>query len=224
VFNSITGYMRPRPLHHLLMAPLGLREAFATRVRRETENARKGLPARIVLKMNSLVDPVLIEELYAASRAGVEIALIVRGICCLRAGVPGQSDHIRVISIIDRYLEHARIYYFENAGQPEYWLASADWMPRNLDQRVELAFPVLDSALQAEVRSILEVQLSDREKARELGSDGRSRRLREQPGQAFRSQEALYARAQAAKQLRASDNGAALLHDEPPRLGGSVQA
>lgn len=151
----------------------------------------------------------------------MEIALIVRGICCLRAGVPGQSDHIRVISIIDRYLEHARIYYFENAGQPEYWLASADWMPRNLDQRVELAFP----ALQAEVRSsILEVQLSDREKARELGSDGRSRRLRDRPGQAFRSQEALYARARAAKQLRASDNGAALLHDEPPPLGGSVQA
>ncbi|MET0387820.1 MAG: polyphosphate kinase 1 [Polyangiales bacterium] len=195
VFNSITGYMRPRPLHHLLMAPLSLREDFVTRVRREAENARKGLPARMILKMNSLVDPVLIRELYEADRAGVDITLIVRGICCLRPGITGQSENIRVISIIDRYLEHARIYYFDNAGQPEYWLSSADWMPRNLDQRVELAFPVLDPKLQAEVRSILELQISDREKARELGPDGRSRRLRDAPGHGFRSQEALYARA-----------------------------
>jgi polyphosphate kinase len=226
VFNSITGYMRPRPLHHLLMAPIGLREAFVTRVRREAEHARSGLPARMILKMNSLVDPVLIDELYAASRAGVEITLIVRGICCLRPGVPGQSEGIRVISIIDRYLEHARIYYFENAGQPEYWLSSADWMPRNLDQRVELAFPVLEPQLQAEVRSILELQLSDRDKARELAPDGRSRRLREQPGQAFRSQEALYARAQAAQHAHAAHTGngtMGTLHSGEPAPLGSLQ-
>jgi polyphosphate kinase len=195
VFNTLTGYMRPRPLNHLLMAPTGLREAFVMRVRREAEHARAGLPARMTLKMNSLVDPVLIDELYAASRAGVEIALIVRGICCLRPGLPGQSERIRVISIIDRYLEHARIYAFENAGQPEYWLSSADWMPRNLDQRVELAFPVLDPQLQEEVRAILELQLADTEKARELTADGGSRRLRAAPGQGVRSQDALYMRA-----------------------------
>jgi polyphosphate kinase len=198
VFNSITGYMRPRPLHHLLMAPLGLREAFVTRVRREAEHAQSGRGGRLILKMNSLVDPVLIDELYAASRAGVDITLIVRGICCLRPGVAGQSENIRVISIIDRYLEHARIYYFENAGRPEYWLSSADWMPRNLDKRVELAFPILDPRLQAEVHKILELQVEDRAKARELTSDGRSRRLRDEPGDGLRSQDLLYALAQAA--------------------------
>jgi polyphosphate kinase len=196
VFNSITGYMRPRPLHHLLMAPLGMREAFVMRVRREAEHARAGRPARMILKMNSLVDPLLIEELYAAGRAGAEITLIVRGICCLRAGVAGQSENIRVVSIIDRNLEHARIFYFENAGQPEYWLASADWMPRNLDNRVELAFPVLDPRLQAEVHHMLELQIADRAKARELLPDGRSRRLFDAPGNGLRSQDALYARAE----------------------------
>lgn len=114
--------------------------------------------------MNSLVDPVLIDELYAASRAGVEITLIVRGICCLLPDIAGQSENIRVISIIDRYLEHARVFYFENAGQAEYWLASADWMPRNLDQRVELAFPILNRDLQEELRAVLELQLQDQER------------------------------------------------------------
>ena len=220
VFNSITGYMRPRPLHHLVMAPLGLREAFIARVQREAEHARAGMPARMILKMNSLVDPALIHELYAAGRAGVEITLIVRGICCLRPGIAGQSEGIRVLSIIDRYLEHARIFYFENAGQPEYWLSSADWMPRNLDQRVELAFPVLDPALQAEIHAILELQSKDREKARELGADGRSRRLRDEPGQAFRAQDALYARAleaarahRALRQEGSGANGAQGCHD-----------
>lgn len=195
VFNTLTGYMRPRALHHLLMAPTGLREAFVARVRREVEHARAGQPARMILKMNSLVDPVLIDELYAASRAGVDITLIVRGICCLLPGIAGQSENIRVISIIDRYLEHARVFYFENAGQPEYWLASADWMPRNLDQRVELAFPILKRELQEELGAVLDLQLQDKEKARELGADGRSRRLRDEPGRALRSQEELHARA-----------------------------
>ena len=110
--------------------------------------------------MNGLVDRRLIEELYEASGAGVKIDLIVRGICCLRPGVPGLSDNIHVISIIDRYLEHARIFFFENAGEGEYLLASADWMPRNLDRRVEIAFPVLDPRLQGHLREILEIQLA----------------------------------------------------------------
>jgi polyphosphate kinase len=211
VFNSITGYMRPRALHHLQMAPLGMREAFVQRVRREADHARAGRPGRMIAKMNSLVDPVLIEELYAASKAGVEITLIIRGICCLRPGVTGQSENIRVVSIIDRYLEHARIFYFENAGQPEYWLASADWMPRNLDKRVELAFPVLDPRLQEEVRHMLELQIADRAKARELLADGRSKRLYDEPGLGLRSQDALYARAEqawdAAENASAADGG-----------------
>src|SRR5262249_45374738 len=116
-------------------------------------------------------------ELYAASRAGVEIDLIVRGICCLRPGVPGLSERIRVRSIVDRYLEHARIFFFANAGEPEYLLASADWMPRNLDHRLEIAFPVLSPALQAKLREVLETQLADNVKARIILSDGHPQRV-----------------------------------------------
>jgi polyphosphate kinase len=142
--------------------------------------------------MNGLVDEALIDELYAASNAGVEIDLIVRGICCLRPGVPGLSEKIRVRSIIDRYLEHARIFYFENAGDPEYLLASADWMPRNLDHRVEIAFPVLAPSLQAQIRQILETQLADNVKARLILSDGRSERVKPDGAAPVRSQERLY--------------------------------
>jgi polyphosphate kinase len=143
--------------------------------------------------MNSLVDRALIEELYAASQAGVTVDLIVRGICCLRPGIPGLSDRIRVISIVDRYLEHARAFYFENGGQGEYWLASADWMPRNLDHRVELAFPVLDARLQSQIRDALELQLTDTVKAREILLDGTSVRVRAPDAPPVRSQERLYA-------------------------------
>jgi len=142
--------------------------------------------------MNGLVDRRLIEELYEASAAGVRIDLIVRGICCLRPEVPGLSENIRVISIIDRYLEHARIFFFENGGAGEYLLASADWMPRNLDRRVEIAFPVLDPKLQAQVREVLEVQLADTVKARRILPDGTSVRVTMDGRPAFRSQERLY--------------------------------
>ena len=155
-------------------------------------HARAGRPARIIAKMNGLVDRRLIEELYAASEAGVRIDLIVRGICCLRPEVPGLSENIRVISIVDRYLEHARIFYFENAGDPEYLLASADWMPRNLDRRVEIAFPVLDPDLQAQIREILEIQLADTVKARRILADGSSVRIVAARAPALRSQERLY--------------------------------
>jgi polyphosphate kinase len=192
LFNMLTGYTRPRRFRHILMAPTGMREAFQQRIRREADHARRGEPARLVAKMNSLVDRTLIEELYGASQAGVRIDLIVRGICCLRPGIPGLSDRIRVISIVDRYLEHARAYYFHNGGHSEYWLASADWMPRNLDHRVEIAFPILDPRLQSQIREVLEVQLTDTSKAREVQIDGGSVRVRAPEAPAVRSQERLY--------------------------------
>jgi polyphosphate kinase len=198
LFNMLTGYTRPRRFRHLLVAPTGLRDGFVDRIRREADHARHGRPARIVAKMNSLVDRPLIEELYAASQAGVNVDLIVRGICCLRPGIPGLSDRIRVISIVDRYLEHARAFYFENGGESEYWLASADWMPRNLDHRVETAFPVLDPRLQVQIREVLELQLSDTVKAREILLDGTSVRVRaSESAPPIRSQERLHALAAA---------------------------
>ena len=174
IFNLLTGYTRPVRFNHLLVAPTGLRDALAQKIRREADHARAGRPARIVAKVNSLVDWPIIQELYEASQAGVQIDLIVRGTCCLRPGVPGLSERIRVVSIIDRFLEHARVYWFENGGAAEYYLASADWMPRNLDHRVEIAFPILDPRLQDEVRQILEIQLTDSAKARLLQPDGTS--------------------------------------------------
>jgi len=192
LFNLLTGYTRPHGFHHLLLAPSDLREGLVQRIRREANHARAGRPARIIAKMNGLADPRLIEELYEASGAGVRIDLIVRGICCLRPEVPGLSDNIRVVSIVDRFLEHARIFYFENGGEQEYLLASADWMPRNLDRRVEIAFPVLDPGLQAQVREILEIQLADTVKAHRILPDGSSVRIVADGQPALRSQERLY--------------------------------
>src|SRR5205807_5302929 len=192
LFNLLTGYTRPHGFNHLLLAPTNLRDELLERIRREASRARAGRPSRIIAKMNSLVDRKLIEELYTAGQAGVQIDLIVRGICCLRPEVPGLSDNIRVISIVDRYLAHARLFFFENAGSPEYLLASADWMPRNLDRRVEIAFPVLDPALQAQVREILEIQLADTVKARRILPDGSSARIRAHGELGLRSQERLY--------------------------------
>jgi len=169
-----------------------MREALVEQVRREAAHARAGRPARLIAKMNALVDQALIEELYAASAAGVRIDLLVRGICCLRPEVPGLSENIRVISILDRYLEHARIWYFENGGQPEYWLASADWMPRNLDRRVEVAFPVVDVGLHRRLREVLETQLADTVKARRILPDGSSERVRADGRPPLRSQDRLY--------------------------------
>ena len=192
LFNLLTGYTRPRGFHHLLLAPTDLREGLVQRIRREAAHAQAGRPARIIAKMNGLVDRRLIEELYRASEAGVRIDLIVRGMCCLRPGVPGLSSRIRVISIVDRYLEHARISYFQNGEDAEYLLASADWMPRNLDRRVEIAFPVLDPHLQAQIREILEIQLADTVKARRILPDGSSVRVRGRAESRLRSQERLY--------------------------------
>jgi polyphosphate kinase len=192
LFNMLTGYTQPRTFNHLLVAPTDLRDGLVERIRREADHARAGRPARLIAKMNSLVDAAVIEELYAASQAGVEMDLIVRGICCLRPGVPGLSERIRAISIVDRNLEHARVFYFANNGEPEYWLSSGDWMPRNLDHRVEVAFPVLEPALQAQVREMLEIQLSDTVKARRFLPDGTTERVRPDGRAVVRAQERLY--------------------------------
>jgi polyphosphate kinase len=192
LFNLMTGYAHPRASHHLLVSPFDLRDGLVRRIRREAEHAQAGQPAQLIGKMNGLEDPLVIEALYAASQAGVQIDLIVRGLCCLRPGIPGVSERIRVLSIIDRYLEHARIFYFHNAGAPEYWLASSDWMPRNLDNRIEVAFPILDVRLQMQVRTILDLQLADTVKAHVILPDGRSERLTAPNGPPLRSQERLY--------------------------------
>ncbi len=176
LFNLLTGYVRTPPLNHLVLAPEGLRKFLVARIRREADHARAGRPARLRAKLNALADTELIHELYDASRAGVTIDLVVRGICCLRPGVPGLSENIRVISIVDRFLEHARILCFENGGDPEYFLSSADWMGRNLDGRVETTFPVLEPALRKKLEEILHVQLADNAKARVLTSDGQHMR------------------------------------------------
>ncbi len=173
LFNTLTGYSTQQYYRGLLVAPGSMRERFEALVEREIEHATAGRGGRLIFKMNSLVDERLIRKLYQASRAGVEIDLIVRGICCLRPGVPGISDHVRVISIVGRFLEHSRIYYFGNGGTPEVYLGSADLMPRNLDRRVEIIFPVKDPALGAYVRgAVLEVELGNNSRARVLQSDG----------------------------------------------------
>jgi polyphosphate kinase len=173
LFNLLTGYSAPARWKRLIAAPLGMHESLLGLIRRETEHARAGRPARIVAKMNSLVDPDVIDALYGASQAGVQVDLIIRGICCLRAGMPGISDRIRVISIVDRFLEHARITTFENGGSPEVYLASADWMPRNFQSRVEVMWPVEDRALANIIRDeILATMLADNVKARVMRADG----------------------------------------------------
>lgn len=194
LFNLLTGYARPAGFTHLVVAPMDLRRGMIDRIRREAAHARAGRPARMIAKLNALVDPKIIRELYAASQAGVEIDLILRGICCLEAGVPGLSETIRVRSIIDRFLEHARVFWFHNDGDEEYWLSSADWMQRNLDGRIEIAFPVVDPRLQRQLDETLELQLADTVKARLLLPDGSP--VRPPPGDPpLRSQEKLMAAA-----------------------------
>lgn len=172
VFNMLSGYSEPLSWNHLVVAPIWMRKKFLKLIRRETRNALDGKEARIEAKMNSLCDRHIIAALYEASAAGVQIDLIVRGICCLRVGIPGVSENIRVRSIVGNFLEHSRIFYFYNNGNEEYYMGSADWMPRNLDRRVEIIFPVLDPQLQKQVRHILEVELEDNVKAHLMLADG----------------------------------------------------
>ena len=172
LFNYLTGYSRQRSYRKLLVAPVNLRDRMIALIHREIEHCQNGLSGRIVAKMNALVDPQIIAKLYEASRAGVEIDLIIRGICCLRPGLPDLSENIRVISIVGRFLEHSRIFYFQNAGQEEVYIGSADWMSRNLNRRVEAVTPVEDLNLAKDLQEILGILLSDNRQAWELQSDG----------------------------------------------------
>jgi len=173
LFNLLTGICQFPGTRKLIVAPFELRERVLALIQREAQHAANGLPARIVAKMNALVDPGVIEALYQASQSGVKIDLIVRGICCLRPGVPGVSENITVRSIVDRFLEHSRIWYFENACQPEVYLGSADWMPRNFLRRIEVVFPIEDGVLRERVKSeLLDMPLADNLKARLLQADG----------------------------------------------------
>ena len=176
-FNMLSGFSIPQSWRRLIPAPLWMKDYFIARIRREADNARAGKPARIIAKINSLVDEPVIKALYTASNAGVKIDLIVRGICCLRAGIPGMSENITVRSITGRFLEHSRIFYFYNEGHEDIYLASADWMPRNLNRRVELLFPIEDPDCRARVKEVLDVELADTVRAHFLSPDGSYHKL-----------------------------------------------
>jgi len=192
-FNMITGYTRAPAMEHLLVAPFKMQEQVVACIQKEIDNLRDGKPAGVKAKLNNLADPTVITALYEASRAGVKIELSVRSVCCLRPGVPGLSENITVTTIVDRFLEHSRVYYFENAGDPLVYLSSADWMIRNLERRVEVAAPVLDPELKRRViDEVLGMALRDNVKARRIRADGQSERIVRGDGEPpLRSQTAL---------------------------------
>ncbi|MDX2050876.1 MAG: polyphosphate kinase 1 [Polyangiaceae bacterium] len=189
LFNLLTGYSAPPRWNRLIISPLGMHEGVLGLIHRETEHARAGRPAKIIAKMNALVDEEVISALYEASQAGVDIQLLIRGICCLRPGVPKISENIRVKAVIDRFLEHARIFYFENGGTSEVFCTSADWMPRNFRRRVEAMFPILDERLKARVTNeILGTMSADNVKSWQLKPDGSYARVPKNPSAEVRSQ------------------------------------
>ena len=204
VFNMLSGYSEPPSWNKLSVAPIWLKNSFLRWIEREKQHALNGKDARIVAKMNSLCDPMIIAALYDASKAGVKIELIIRGICCLRVGVPDVSENISVRSIVGDFLEHSRIFYFKNDGKEEVYMGSADWMPRNLDKRVEILFPVEDENLKKEVISILNLQLSDNKKAHMLMSDGSYKKVKTQ-GKGISSQ-AEFCRLAMKRKKEGSDN------------------
>ena len=191
-FNMLSGHSEPKNLHKFSYAPLSLRSTFLHLIKRETENARRGKKAKIIAKINSLVDKEIIEALYEASSSGVDIKLIVRGVCCLRPGIKGVSERISVRSIVGRFLEHSRIFYFYNDGEEQIYLSSADWMNRNLDRRVELLFPLEDALIKEKVKVILNSCLKDTVKARILESDGSYSRIDKRGKEIINSQQYLY--------------------------------
>jgi polyphosphate kinase len=187
LFNLLTGICQYQGSKKFLVAPFDLQKRVNQLIERETRHAKEGLPSRIIAKINSLVDQATIENLDRASQAGVKIDLIVRGICCLRPALPGISEKITVRSIVDRYLEHSRIFYFENACRPEVFLASADWMPRNFYRRIEIAFPIEDGVLRERLISeMLGVPLADNTKARLLHADGSYELIKRKAGEPAR--------------------------------------
>ncbi|HQR67867.1 MAG TPA: polyphosphate kinase 1 [Thermoanaerobaculia bacterium] len=194
VFNELTGATKSAKYRRLFVAPDELRDRFVERIRREAAHARAGRPSGIRAKMNQLRDPTVIRELYAASRAGVPVSLNVRGLCCLRPGVPGLSETIRVFSVLGRFLEHGRIYRFENGGAPEFLIGSADWMRRNLDRRVETITPIADAALGTELEAILDVYERDNCTAWDLRPDGSWLRRQPSNGEPRRASQEVFAR------------------------------
>ena len=191
-FNAITGYSQPMKFRRLEMAPLGLRPRLLEMIAAESQRKKQGQKAVIIAKLNSLVDPKMIEALYEASQAGVKIKLNIRGICCLRPGVKGLSENISVVSIVDRFLEHGRILYFYHGGDERVFISSADWMPRNLDRRVELLVPIDDRTLRTRLIRLLETYFEDNVKARRLNSDGSYSRVKQGKHSPHRSQEAIF--------------------------------
>jgi polyphosphate kinase len=191
LFNMLTGYVHKPRFKKLLVAPINMRQRFLELIQREVDHRGAGRGGHIIAKMNALEDKVIAEALYAASAAGVEIDLIVRGICRLRPGLPGRSETIRVISIVGRFLEHGRIFYFANGGRPEYFLGSADWMARNLDYRVEAIVPVEDLRIQEELKAVLDLQLGDNVKAWDMRPDGSYVQRRPAVGEEARSSQDL---------------------------------
>jgi polyphosphate kinase len=181
LLNYLTGFSKQKSFRKLLVAPVTLRDRMVSLIRREIEHCKDGKPGRIIAKMNALTDPGIIKNLYEASQAGVEIDLIVRGMCCLLPGIPGVSDRIRVISIVGRYLEHSRIFHFHNNGREEVFIGSADWMERNLNRRVEAVTPVEDPACAKELKEVLDIFLRDNRQAWDLQSDGSY--IKRRPGQ-----------------------------------------
>ncbi len=199
VFNELTGSTKAARYRRMIVAPEAMRDRFVELIRREAGHAREGRPSGIRAKMNQLQDPIVIRELYGASRDGVPISLNVRGLCCLRPGVPGLSETIRVFSVLGRFLEHGRIYRFENGGAPEFLIGSADWMKRNLDRRVETIAPVVDPSLWAELEAILDVYENDNCTAWDLQTDGRWLRRRPEEGEPRRPSQEVFARRAAGK-------------------------
>jgi polyphosphate kinase len=186
LFNALTGYSKKEDYQKFLVAPFTLRKRFAELIENEIKWANQGKPARLIFKMNALIDPSFIRQLYRASQAGVKIDLITRGVCGLRPGLPGLSDNIRVTSVVGRFLEHSRIYYFHNGGNPKILLGSADLMPRNLDRRIETLFPIEDPRLKQELIDILDISMADNTNARLLCSDGSYNHLSPGPNETSR--------------------------------------
>ena len=220
VFNMLSGYSEPMGWNKLSVAPLWLKDKLLYLIDRETQNALNNKPALIRAKMNSLCDTAVMEALYKASAAGVKIELVIRGICCLKVGIKDVSENIHVRSIVGNYLEHGRIFYFENDGRGELYCASADWMPRNLDRRVEIMFPIEDPALREKVLNILDIQLKDTEKAHILKPDGSYVRVDKRGKERINSQ--LYFSQEAKKQVKAQNTNE---QDRIfiPRKGGDIE-
>jgi len=222
VFDLLTSLSRPAKMERMLVAPFDMLPRLVALIRREAEHAKAGRPARIVAKMNALADETVIEALYEASCAGVSVDLVVRGICVLRPGLPGVSERIRVISVVGRFLEHSRIYAFENGGSPEVYVGSADWMPRNLRHRVEVLFPIEDPALRDRLRNeVLAAYLADRVKARRILPDGSHERVVALPGESVVSAQAALLELAAKSAARYGDAESA---EPPPEPTPPVEA